>query len=301
MSIIHLKITVISIICILGGHDYCRNIAVNPSCYIKKRKIESCRQNILTQPWCFSDDNPDEKPYQIHYCNVKECSSCIYGNGDGTFKLYPKKKFPEYLGRSITTTKKSNGNPVLCLQGIGWEDNVCRTSIRIKTKSMDKPHVVTKTTPHCYVAKPGVDTSKIKKVPDKNLELASCHFRQCTVRQVWFLFFNTYGKPFFLESNFKGIQIELVAGRKEERIKFAAFGVHLTNGLKLGSQDYTVSNYLGSFSLIVRRPPDKMSELVIKNIKKQYSGKLRLMGVRVVGNRGGLNFDASFFSSANDR
>lgn len=227
----------------------------------------------MTQPWCYSDDDPDEKPLKVHYCDVKECSSCIYGNGDGTFKLYPKRKFPVYLGRGIKTTKVYKGNPVLCLQGIGWEDNICRTTLTIKTKSMDKLHSITKTTPHCYVAKPGADASKIKKVPDKNLELASCKFRQCTVRQVWFLFFNTYGQPFVVESNFKGIKLELVAGRKEERIKFAAFGIHLTDGFKIGSSDYGVSNYLGSFELKPRRPPDRLSELVVKDVKKQYKGK----------------------------
>ncbi|KAK3722586.1 hypothetical protein QZH41_010102, partial [Actinostola sp. cb2023] len=256
-----------------GGHDYCRNIPVNPTCYLKKREIDSCKAEALSQPWCFSDDHPDEKPYSIHYCNIPECSSCVYGNGGGKFKVYPHRKFPVYLGRSIKTTRKVNGNPVLCMQGTGWQDNVCRTNLTIQTKWMDDPHVITKATPHCYVAKPGVDASKVKEVPHKKLELAECKFRQCTVRQVWFLFFNTYGKPFVMESNFKGVKIELVAGRKEEQIKFAAFGIHQVSGLSLGSRDYRVSNYLGSFSLQTRQPPEKMSVLTIRNVKKQYSGQ----------------------------
>jgi len=166
------------------------------------------------------------------------------------------------------------GDKFNCLQRSGWEDNVCRTTLAIKTPSMDDVHVVAKDTPHCYVPKnPDADTSKITKVPDDNLELARCKFRQCTVRQVWFLFFNTYGQPFVVESNFNGVKIDLVEGRQEERIKFAAFGIHMTEGFKIGANDYSVSNNLASFALKPRRPPDKLSELIIKNIKKQYKGK----------------------------
>lgn len=231
---------------------------------------------MLTQPWCYSDDDPNEDEFKVHYCGVPECSSCMYGNGDGSFKLYPGRKFPVYLGRRILTTKIVNKNPVLCQQGIGWQDNVCRAKLSIKTQEMDDPHVVTKATPHCYVAKPNADKNKIKKVPDKNLELAECKFQQCTIRQVWFLFFNTYGNPFFVESNFDGIKIELVRGRKDERIKFAAFGIHLVSGLTIESNDDRVTSYLDNFSLITRRPPDRLSELVVKNVRKEYSGLYQL-------------------------
>jgi hypothetical protein len=200
----------------------------------------------------------------------------MYGNGDGSFKIYPGRKLPVYLGRTIETTRRANGNPVLCQQGIGWQDNVCRTKLSIKTDDMDSPHIVTKATPHCFVAKPKADKNKIKKVPDENLELVECKLPQCTVRQVWFLFFNTYGKPFLMESNFEGIKIELVRGRNEERIKFAAFGIHLVSGLTIGSNDNRVSSYLENFSLVTRRPPDDLSEVVVRNIRREYSGKYQL-------------------------
>ncbi|EDO47914.1 predicted protein [Nematostella vectensis] len=251
-----------------GGHDYCRNFPFNPTCYLKNNDVKSCQSNILSQPWCYSDTNPaEETEYKIHYCNVKQCSDCMYGQGNGSFALYPGRKLPEYQGRSIATKK---GVP--CLQGVGWEDNVCRSTLKIKTKAMGSYHTVTRPTPHCYVTKPGAVTSKIKQVPDGNLELAECKLRQCTVRQVWFLFFNTFGDAFIEESNLKGIKIVLVRGRKEERIKFGAFGIHRPEGLTLGTSDYRLSSYVNNFQLIPRRPPGPLSEIVIRNIQSSYSG-----------------------------
>lgn len=218
-------------------------------------------------PWCITTSTKSNLRKQ--FCVVQECSECMYGNGDGYFELYgePDKYtrvvqlFPKYDGRMIATLKKDEkGLPRLCMSGKGWESNLCRPR---KGKS----------TPHCLVAKEKSHESVIKSEDDSRLELVECRIPQCTVRQVWFLFFNSFGRPYLKESNVEEVVIIMVDGRKSETIKFGAFGIQKASGLSINTEESKLVRFAQSFIFTARVPPSGLSTIEIRNVKKDYSGK----------------------------
>ena len=231
-----------------GEHRYCRN--PSPHSYWK--------------PWCATMSTSENAKRQ--YCHVQECSECIYGNGDGSFDLYPGRKFPEYKGRGITSLKEDeNGLPRTCMAGKGWEKNTCRLKKGVKR-------------PHCYIARKKSDESVIKHFSesDSRLQFVECRIPQCTVRQVWFLFFDSFGRPYLTESNYDPVEIVMVNGRRSEIIKFGAFGIHLASGLSVGTEDSKLTKFPGTFKLsdrvITRKSPGPLSSILVKNVEKKISG-----------------------------
>ena len=217
-------------------------------------------------PWCITTSTKTNLRKQ--FCFVQECSECMYGNGDGDFDLYDefhydidwKQKFPKYEGRVIETLKEDEkGMPRLCMSGKGWESNQCRTRKDRKT-------------PHCLVAREKAHEPDIEDEDDSRLELVECRIPQCTVRQVWFLFFNSFGRPYLKESNYEAVEIILVNGRKSEIIKFGAFGIHKANGLIINSEESRLVKFAQTFILTAYVPPSNFSIIEIKNVKKSYSG-----------------------------
>ena len=220
--------------------------------------------------WCITTST--KTSLQKQYCAVQECSECMYGNGDGYFDLYDeyhenidwRQMFPKYEGLRITTLKKDDkGLPRLCMSGKGWESNLCRPRDDKKT-------------PHCLVASEKADETDIDDEDDSRLELVECRIPQCTVRQVWFLFFNSFGRPYLKESNAEYVEIILVNGRNSEVIKFGAFGIHKASGLSISTEESRLLKFAQTFTLTARVPPSKLSTIEIKNVKKDYSGKYHL-------------------------
>lgn len=221
-------------------------------------------------PWCITTST--EKNLRKQFCFVQECSECMYGYGNGQLDPYDEeyfhdditKLFPKYEGRVIETLKKDErGLPRLCMSGKGFESNQCRTREGKKT-------------PHCLVAKEKSYETDIKDDDDSRLELVECRIPQCTVRQVWFLFFNSFGRPYLKESNFEAVEIILVNGRRSEIIKFGAFGIHLASGLSIDSEESRLVKFAQTFILTPKIPPNKLSTIKIENVKKSYSGKYYL-------------------------
>lgn len=228
-------------------------------------------------PWCITTSTKSSLRKQ--FCVVQECSECMYGHGNGYFDLYLslhirnwRQMFPKYEGRVLTTMKDDEkGLPRLCMTGKGFKSNLCRPRDG-------------KSTPHCLVAKEKSDESKIEDEDDSRLELVECRIPQCTVRQVWFLFFNSFGQPYIKESNVEYVEIILVNGRKSEKIRFGAFGIHMASGLSIGTETSRLIRYAQSFILRAssdrsaytnwktRVPPKGLSTIEIKNVKKEYSG-----------------------------
>lgn len=229
-------------------------------------------------PWCITTSTKSSLRKQ--FCVVQECSECMYGNGDGYSDLYDevdeyngwRQMFPKYEGRVIATLKNDEkGLPRLCMSGKGWESNLCRPREG-------------KTTPHCLVARQKSDESKIEDDDDSRLELVECRIPQCTVRQVWFLFFNSFGRPYLKESNVEDVEIILVNGQKSETIKFGAFGIHKASGLSISSETSRLVKFAQSFTLTAKVPPKGLSTIEIKNVKKEYSGKYYVQYTFVEGN-----------------
>ena len=218
-------------------------------------------------PWCITTSTKSSLRKQ--FCVVQECSECMYGNGDGYMDIYKefhpdiggRQMFPKYEGRVISTLKEDDkGLPRLCMSGKGWESNLCRTR-------------EDKTTPHCLVASEKSHESDIEDEDDSRLELVECRIPQCTVRQVWFLFFDSFGRPYLKESNVEAVEIILVNGRKRQIIKFGAFGIHKASGLSINSEESRLVQFAQTFTLTARVPPSKLSTIEIKDVKKKYSGK----------------------------
>lgn len=241
-------------------HRYCRNPTGDHS------------------PWCITTSTKSSLRKQ--FCVVQECSECMYGNGDGYFDLYDeyhddinwRQMFPKYKGRVIATLKEDEkGLPRLCMSGKGWEANLCRPRKDKKT-------------PHCFVASEKSHEALIKDDDDSRLELVECRIPQCTVRQVWFLFFNSFGRPYLKESNVEAVEIILVNGRKSEIIKFGAFGIHKASGLSITSDVSRLVRFAQSFTLTANVPPNKLSTIEIKNVKKDYSGKYQVQYTFEEGN-----------------
>ena len=217
-------------------------------------------------PWCITTSTSSSLRKQ--FCRVQECSECMYGNGNGYFDLYDyvnpidkwRQKFPEYNGRVIATLKEDNeGLPRRCMSGKGWEWNLCRPR-----EGKEKPH--------CFVAKDKKDESNIRNKGDDRLELVECRIPQCTVRQVWFLFFNSLFVPYLKESNVEAVEIVMIHGR-HQLFQFGGFGVHKADGFSVGSQDRRLTKYASKFVVTGRVPPDKLSTITIWNVHKRMSGK----------------------------
>lgn len=217
-------------------------------------------------PWCITTSTLPALKKQ--FCLIQECSDCMYGNGNGDFDLYHyvqpiskwTRKHPAYDGRTIVTLKEdSNGLPRLCMSGKGWEWNLCRPREG-------------KSRPHCFVAKDKKDEPDITSKSDGRLELVECRIPQCTVRQVWFLFFSSNGDPYLKESNLEAVEIVLIHGRSL-RFRFGAFGIHKPSGLSVGSEDPRLDRFAKKFHLEARAPPDKLSTITIHNLHKEMSGK----------------------------
>lgn len=229
--------------------------------------------------WCMTTST--KRSLRKQYCVVQECSDCMYGNGDGTFDVYNFvnyntayriPKFPKYEGRLIETLKEDeNGVPRLCMSGKGWEFNLCRPRSGM-------------TGPHCLIAKKKSQESLIKSRSDSRLEWAECRIPQCTVRQVWFLFFNSFGQPYLKESNMEDVEIIIVNGKKSAIIKFAAFGIHRATGLRIGTEELRLVKYAQSFILKPRVPPSRLSIIDIRDVTKKYSGKYFVQYTFVEGN-----------------
>ena len=238
-------------------HRYCRNPTNDHS------------------PWCITTSTSLGK----QFCRVQECSECMYGNGDGNFDLYDyvhpvsgwKQKFPEYNGRILETVKEDDdGRPRLCMTGKGWEWNLCRPQ---KGRS----------TPHCFVAKNKADEPHIKDKGDSRLELVECRIPQCTVRQVWFLFFTAIGTPYLKESNVEAVEITVIHGRHMYFL-FGTFGIHLANGLSVSSEDPRLAKFARTFIVKGRVPPDDLSTITIYYIDKSMNGKYFLQYTFPEGN-----------------
>ena len=229
-------------------------------------------------PWCITTSTKSSLRKQ--FCVVQECSECMYGNGDGYFDLYDeyhenidwRQMFPKYEGRVIATLKQDDkGLPRLCMTGKGFKSNKCRPRKGKKT-------------PHCLVASEKSQEPLIKDDDDSRLELVECRIPQCTVRQVWFLFFNSFGRPYLKESNVEEVQIILVNGRKSEIIKFGAFGIHKASGLSIGAEELRLVRFAQTFVLTANVPPKKLSTIEIKNVRKEYSGKYHVRYTFAEGN-----------------
>lgn len=226
-------------------HRYCRNPTKDHS------------------PWCFTADGPSTR--RKEFCRVRECSDCMYGYGNGTFPQYRyliedlERDFPVYNGRTILTIKKgSGGKPRRCLTGNRWKWNLCR-------------HHENKLTPHCYIAKEEKDEPHVHDIHDPRVELVKCRIPQCTVRQVWFLFFSSFDNPYLKESNLEHVEILLIHG-EAMRLDFIAFGIHLTSGLSVSSDDPRLAKYAQTFKLEARAPPDRRSRINIHHLHHEMSG-----------------------------
>ncbi|XP_078347668.1 uncharacterized protein LOC144632802 isoform X2 [Oculina patagonica] len=232
-------------------------------------------------PWCITTSTKSGLKKQ--FCVVQECSECMYGNGNGYFEMYSaepdrftliRQMFPKYEGRVIATLKEDDkGLPRLCMSGKGWESNLCRPRD-------DDFH----SKPQCLVAREKSDESKITDDDDSRLELVECRIPQCTVRQVWFLFFDSFGRPYLKESNVEDVEIILVNGRNSETIKFGAFGIHLASGLSINSENSKLVRFAQSFILRAYVPPQHLCKIEIKNVKKEYAGKYYVQYTFVEGN-----------------
>ena len=221
-------------------------------------------------PWCITTST--KTSLQKQFCFVQRCSECMYGYGDGHFEPYDdidwdidwQQLFPKYEGRVIETLKvDEKGSPRLCMTGKGFESNQCRTGKDQKS-------------PHCLVATEKSDEPDIEDEDDSRLELVECRIPQCTVRQVWFLFFNSFGRPYLKESNYEAVEIVLVNGRRSEIIKFGAFGIHRASGLSINSEESRLIKFAQRFTLNANVPPNKLSTIKIENVKKSYSGRYYL-------------------------
>ena len=226
-------------------HRYCRNPSGDHS------------------PWCFTANGPSNR--RKEFCRVQECSDCMYGYGNGTFAQYRyiisdfPRPFPVYDGRKFVTIKKgSGGKPRRCLTGSGWKWNLCRPRGN-------------KATPHCYIAKEEKDEPHVHNIYDPRVELVKCRIPQCTVRQVWFLFFSSFDNPYLKESNLEHVEILLIHG-ETMRVDFIAFGIHLTSGLSVSSDEPRLAKYALKFQLEARAPPDKRSRINIHNLHHEMSG-----------------------------
>ena len=243
------------------------------------KEHRNCRNpNGDHSPWCITTSTKTSLRKQ--YCVVQECSECMYGNGDGYFDLYNKvdkfskwrQMFPKYEGLLIETLKTDEkGRPRLCISGKGWGSNLCRPR---KGKSK----------PHCLVAREKADETVIKSQGDSRLEMVECRIPQCTVRQVWFLFFNSFGRPYLKESNIEDVEIILVNGRKSETIKFGAFGIHKASGLSISTEESRLVQFAQSFTLTPRVPPSRLSTIEIRNVNKKYTGKYFVQYTFMEGN-----------------
>ena len=240
-----------------------------------KKEQRYCRNPTNEHsPWCIATSSNKKQ-----FCRVQECSDCMYGNGNGILDIYDyvdpvskwRQKFPTYNGRTLTTLKEDdNGRPRLCMTGKGFESNLCRPR-------KDKP------TPHCFVSKNKADEPHIKSMSDSRLELVECRIPQCTVRQVWFLFFDTTGMPYLKESNSEAVEITLFDGQRLY-ILFGTFGIHFTNGFSVGSEDPRLAKFAKNFFVKGRRPPDKLSTLHFGVVRKKMNGKYFIQYTFAEGN-----------------
>ena len=192
------------------------------------------------KPWCVNN-----KSFSFTYCKILECSDCMYGNGFGLFPLYPQRLFPVYRGRSVVVVGKNSKNEhMMCVKG-----ETCAPSSLFRSK------------PSCTVKKENGDKERM-----------ACRIPQCTVRLVWFLFFDSFGRAYVEQSNFEAVEIMLVEGQRETRIRFGAFGIHLASGLSVGTEDGKLVGFVKHFQLIRQTPPRGLSTLIVKKVNKKLNG-----------------------------
>ena len=227
-----------------GNHNYCRNPSPD------SRRI----------PWCYYYNPKTEEP-EKHSCKVDRCSDCMYGNGDGTFNLYPGKTFPKYSGGTMDTYKTDKQMKIIkCFQGKRL-NNLCRLHDGVKG-------------PHCYTPTNPRDVKDIDKVPHPKLELTKCAVSQCTVRQVWFLFISSFGDPYLVESNNEAVSIVLIQGRRNAVVNFAVFGVHKLDGITIDTQTSSLKSKVKQLKLSAfRSPPSGLSTLQVPYVDKTIEGE----------------------------
>ena len=191
-------------------------------------------------PWCYTGDV--RKP-KASLCTIPGCSTCIYGQGNGKFSLYPKQRFPSYQGLDLfVVDKTSRGEHLQCVVG-----QTC------KSRNNGKPS--------CQIK----DESGQKRT-------AQCFLKQCTVRLVWFLFFDAFGRSYVDQSNADPVELTLVEGRKNQRIEFGAFGIHLTSSFIIGTDQSKLVKYAKQIRVIGRTPSQGLSELVFDVASGDISG-----------------------------
>ena len=226
-----------------GDHNHCRNPSPDT------RRI----------PWCYYYNPRTNEPVK-ESCRVAKCSDCMYGVGDGTFHLYSKRKFPKYSGGTLDTFKVDNKMRIVkCFQG-KYLNNFCRLYKGV-------------TGPHCYTPKNPQDVKDIDSIPHPKLELTKCAIFQCTVRQVWFLFIDSLGNPNLLGPSNSAFPIDLIKGKRNVEVKFAAFGVHKLDGLSIDTTDFSLKAKAKQFKISFRSPPEKLSIIQVPYVDKMIEGE----------------------------
>lgn len=163
-----------------GEHNYCRK-------WIHREDIQA--------PQCFVRTSTARRIREV--CDIPSCSNCMYGTGNGFVPRYLL-RFPRYSGSGIDTLKRYETAKKVkfrkcyrTMKHLFWfHENLCRHQLEIRGRKFPKT-----ATPSCLVYK---GDSTIEEPLDhadmKKLEIARCRIRQCTVRIVWFMFFDENGQ-----------------------------------------------------------------------------------------------------------
>lgn len=167
----------------------------------------------------------------------------------------------------------------------GWHaDNVC--SVKVKgvglSGRMDKPN---DGLPYCLRV---FDKSKLEdgKKDDHdvnwdNFAWEECTAPQCTVRQVWFLLFNTHRYIHFDSNNEEYVEVPCLANQHCQ-MRFLHFGTSYCDGMKLETEP-GLEAFLHLITLMCK-PTPQMSYIDIMETKAGMAGKYSLVYTFKEGN-----------------